>query len=45
MKKPFQLMLLFLILGIVLSSCASGNRVGGTNKNCGCGNNKGMVGY
>jgi hypothetical protein len=46
MKKPIlRLTFLLIFITIVLASCSSGNRVGGTSKKCGCGLNKGMVGY
>jgi hypothetical protein len=46
MKKlnPLLIFLLFMIT-IVTASCNSGNRIGGSSKKCGCGVNKGMVGY
>ncbi len=45
MNKLTLLLFLFLFVSIVVSSCSSGNHIGGTSKRCGCGMNKGMVGY
>ena len=46
MKKPLRLLIfLLIIISIVMVSCSSGNRIGGFSKKCGCGLNKGMVGY
>jgi hypothetical protein len=46
MNKQFRaLLLLFLLVTIVATGCSSGNRIGGSSKHCGCGMNKGMVGY
>jgi hypothetical protein len=36
---------LMVVLTIAIAGCSSGNRIGGTSKRCGCGMNKGMVGY
>jgi hypothetical protein len=38
-----NVVLLMLIMALVLSSCAAGNRAG--SKGCGCPSKKGMVGY
>jgi hypothetical protein len=45
--NKLTLFFIFLVLfgSIVFTSCSSGNRIGGTSKRCGCGMNKGMVGY
>ena len=45
--KSRNLLLIFIIImvTIVTQSCSSGNQIGGSSKNCGCGMNKGMVGY
>lgn len=46
--KPMNIrasVLLLLLMSIIFVSCASGNRIGGTSKKCGCGLNRGMVGY
>lgn len=47
MKKVNQrLFFLLLVFSIMAASCSSGNRIsGGTSKKCGCGLNKGFVGY
>jgi len=46
MKKLHPLLiLLLLMISIVAASCSSGNHFGGSSKKCGCGVNKGMVGY
>ncbi len=46
MKTPFAL-LLFILLMITIAgtACSSGRGIGGSSKKCGCGLNKGMVGY
>jgi predicted small secreted protein len=45
--KTRNRLLIFLIIfvSIVTESCNTGNHIGGSSKNCGCGLNKGMVGY
>jgi hypothetical protein len=43
-RNPFIVLLLFLAV-VLYSSCSSGNRIGGSSKNCGCGMNRGFVGY
>jgi hypothetical protein len=45
--KARNLLLIFIVImvTIVTQSCSSGNQIGGSSKNCGCGMNKGMVGY
>jgi len=46
MNKQVQTLILwFLVISLALAGCSSGNRIGGTSKHCGCGMNKGMVGY
>jgi hypothetical protein len=46
MKNPLTLLIFLLIMiTIVSASCSSSNRIGGSSKKCGCGLNKGMVGY
>jgi len=46
MKKiKYQLVLLAIVLSLVVTACSSGNKMGGTSKKCGCGLNKGYVGY
>lgn len=46
MKTPLALLIFaLLMISIVGVSCASSNHMGGTSKKCGCGLNKGMVGY
>ncbi len=44
-RMNFSPIILFLILSIVFASCAGSSRMGGTSKKCGCGLNKGFVGY
>lgn len=45
--KKVNLNFIFLLVFIVIlaGSCSTGNRMGGTSKKCGCGLNKGFVGY
>jgi hypothetical protein len=46
MKTRNQLLILLLtVLSLSMIACSSGNQIGGSSKNCGCGANKGMVGY
>jgi hypothetical protein len=46
MKKVSYSVIVFLIVSLVIASCSSGNRIsGGSSKKCGCGLNKGFVGY
>ncbi|MBS1669043.1 MAG: hypothetical protein JST58_16830 [Bacteroidetes bacterium] len=46
MEKSKSLFLFLIALfTIAMMSCSSGNKIGGSSKNCGCGLNKGMVGY
>jgi len=46
MKNPLPLLIFLLfMITIVITSCTSNNRIGGSSKKCGCGLNKGMVGY
>jgi predicted small secreted protein len=47
MKKTIpQVILLLIFTSFVLASCSAGNRMsGGSSKKCGCGLNKGFVGY
>ena len=46
MKKVSYSVIVFLIISLVIASCSSGNRMsGGSSKKCGCGLNKGFVGY
>ena len=47
-QKSMRIKLSFLVLffaAFMVSSCSSGKTIGGTNKNCGCGAKRGMVGY
>ncbi len=37
--------ILLLFISIVFASCAGSRSMGGTSKKCGCGLNKGFVGY
>jgi hypothetical protein len=43
-KSSVQLIFLLIFLSLVVS-CSSGNRMGGSSKKCGCGLNRGFVGY
>ena len=47
MKKLKFSLSLILIVSLVVSGCSSGNRIagGGSSKKCGCGMNRGFVGY
>jgi len=46
MKRLNQLLFfLFIFIAILITGCSSGNHIGGSGKQCGCGLNKGMVGY
>jgi len=46
MKNPLTLLIFLLfMITIVSASCSSNNQIGGSSKKCGCGVNKGMVGY
>jgi hypothetical protein len=46
MKTKNQLLvLLFAAITVSMIACRSGNQIGGSSKSCGCGVNKGMVGY
>ncbi len=46
MKNPLTLLIFLLIMiTIVSAGCNSNNHIGGSSKKCGCGVNKGMVGY
>ncbi len=45
MKKVSYSVIVLLIISLVMASCSSGNRIGGSSKKCGCGLNKGFVGY
>lgn len=42
-NKP--LLYLFIMITLVVAGCSSSNHIGGSSKKCGCGLNKGMVGY
>ncbi len=44
-KLPLVLIILLTFATIVSASCNSGSHIGGSSKKCGCGLNKGMVGY
>ena len=44
-KVSYRLLILLISISFVAVSCSSGNRIGGTSKKCGCGLNKGYVGY
>jgi hypothetical protein len=44
MKISKSLLALFFTF-CLLTACASGNKMGGSSKGCGCATKKGMVGY
>jgi uncharacterized membrane protein len=44
-KLVYQSVFLVLLLSLIMASCSSGNRMGGSSKKCGCGMNRGYVGY
>jgi hypothetical protein len=45
-KANYQFIFILIFLSIIAASCSSGNRIsGGSSKKCGCGANKGFVGY
>ena len=44
-KRTTLFIVLFVLISVVMLSCSSGNKIGGSSKRCGCGVNKGMVGY
>jgi hypothetical protein len=44
-KHNFLRITLFLFILVFLVSCVGSNRMGGTSKKCGCGVNRGFVGY
>jgi hypothetical protein len=47
MKKVSYSVIVLLIVSLVLASCSSGRGIagGGSSKKCGCGLNRGFVGY
>lgn len=46
MKKiSMQFIYLLIFISVVAASCSAGNRMSGSSKKCGCGLNKGFVGY
>ncbi len=44
-KVSHRLIYLLFFVSVLAASCSAGNRMGGTSKKCGCGINKGFVGY
>ncbi len=45
MKKiKYQLVLLAIVVSVLMTACSSGKSMG-SSKKCGCGLNKGFVGY
>jgi hypothetical protein len=44
-KQKLFAIFLIVIFTFTIVGCSSGNRIGGSSKRCGCGINKGMVGY
>ena len=46
MKKiNIQLALLLIVFSIIFAACSTGSKGYGSSKRCGCGVNKGYVGY
>ena len=46
MRKTYlNLFFLLFTMGILMAGCASSERMGASKKGCGCGSNKGYVGY
>ncbi len=44
-KLNFRLIFLLIFTSLVVVSCSTGKGMGGSSKKCGCGLNKGFVGY
>jgi hypothetical protein len=44
-KVNLRIIYLLLFFSVITAGCSAGNRMGGTSKKCGCGVNKGFVGY
>jgi hypothetical protein len=44
-KGKLNLIIIFLFISILGTSCSASRGTGGTSKKCGCGLNKGFVGY
>jgi hypothetical protein len=44
-KVNHRLIFLLFFITFIAAGCSTGNRIGGTSKKCGCGLNKGFVGY
>jgi len=44
-KVSYRLIYLLFCISIITASCSAGNRIGGSSQKCGCGLNKGFVGY
>lgn len=44
-KVNHRFIYLLLFVCVTTASCTAGNQMGGTSKKCGCGLNKGFVGY
>jgi len=44
-RGNFRPILLILFISIIFASCAGSSRMGGSSKKCGCGVNRGFVGY
>lgn len=45
MKNRNHRFILLLFVVILATGCSAGSKMGGTSKKCGCGLNKGYVGY
>jgi hypothetical protein len=44
-RVKFEPIIIILVISIIFASCAGSSRMGGSSKKCGCGVNKGFVGY
>jgi hypothetical protein len=44
-KQKLFVFFLIVVFTFTIIGCSSGNRIGGSSKHCGCGMNKGMVGF
>ncbi len=45
MKRGINLIIVTLVISILGISCSASKAAGGSSKKCGCGLNKGFVGY
>ena len=44
-KVNRRLIFLLFFIPFIAAACSTGSHIGGTSKKCGCGVNKGFVGY